>query len=90
MSDTNSFERFQWLYDIYAENFSPTDIGTLSEFERWEHLWNQLRPVAGLVGHRNLDALDRLDNREKADLLNWLEIQRRRNTSAGLADPRQV
>lgn len=75
------FEMFEWLCVSYGEVAEAPDFPLLSRFERWlllrEHVLQSRAPNARV----RLDALDRLEDSLKPQLLYWLEGRRQASTN---------
>lgn len=73
VSPIDPFEMFEWAQVCYREIAATPNFDALSGFERWVLLRERVRQSRAPNAQVRLDALDRLENALKPQLLRWLE-----------------
>lgn len=75
MSANEPFGQFEWLLVHYQTAAGARDFQQLSGYERWLRLRDQVRQAHARTGQGGIDALDRVKDELKPQLLSWLDAR---------------
>jgi hypothetical protein len=78
VSAIDPFQTFDWLRPHYGKVAAARDFASVSTYERWTRLREQVRQTPHANGPGRLDTLDRLETPRKQQLLDWLDAGERR------------